>query len=178
MGVDGGGKRGQNSGGLVTFHSAPFPLGRGCSLRTARSGQGRAGVARRSEPFTARTVLRSSTRGKGVALNGPLKWPSRSPPLTSNEGFERASATPNEFNARCRQGSDGSGNKFSPAVNRSVATGMQLVIHTGLVTRVQQQKDDSPTDQEDRKSTRLNSSHRCISYAVFCLKKKQQITTH
>src|SRR5437762_10958381 len=25
---------------------------------------------------------------------------------------------------------------------------------------------------KDRKSTRLNSSHRCISYAVFCLKKK------
>src|SRR5438046_460811 len=85
--VDGGGKRGQNSGGLVTFHSAPFPLGRGCSLRTARSGQGRAGVARRSEPFTARTVLRSSTRGKGVALNGPLKWPSRSPPLTLRLGL-------------------------------------------------------------------------------------------
>src|SRR5437867_7004323 len=27
----------------------------------------------------------------------------------------------------------------------------------------------------DRKSTRLNSSHRTISYAVFCLKKKTQI---
>src|SRR5436189_774836 len=27
----------------------------------------------------------------------------------------------------------------------------------------------------DRKSTRLNSSHRCISYAVFCLKKKKEI---
>src|SRR5437588_12292866 len=26
--------------------------------------------------------------------------------------------------------------------------------------------------QEDRKSTRLNSSHTVISYAVFCLKKK------
>src|SRR3970040_2348040 len=26
----------------------------------------------------------------------------------------------------------------------------------------------------DRKSTRLNSSHRCISYAVFCLKKKSR----
>src|SRR5437879_7151311 len=26
----------------------------------------------------------------------------------------------------------------------------------------------------DRKSTRLNSSHRCISYAVFCLKTKKQ----
>src|SRR3712207_8910314 len=28
--------------------------------------------------------------------------------------------------------------------------------------------------QLDRKSTRLNSSHANISYAVFCLKKKQQ----
>src|SRR5436189_1027543 len=27
---------------------------------------------------------------------------------------------------------------------------------------------------KDRKSTRLNSSHRCISYAVFCLKKKTE----
>src|SRR3712207_7521696 len=29
-----------------------------------------------------------------------------------------------------------------------------------------------PRDTEDRKSTRLNSSHANISYAVFCLKKK------
>src|SRR2546421_6848490 len=29
---------------------------------------------------------------------------------------------------------------------------------------------------EDRKSTRLNSSHDQISYAVFCLKKKKPIT--
>src|SRR5437762_8933331 len=28
-------------------------------------------------------------------------------------------------------------------------------------------------EPRDRKSTRLNSSHRCISYAVFCLKKKK-----
>src|SRR5437762_10970836 len=27
----------------------------------------------------------------------------------------------------------------------------------------------------DRKSTRLNSSHRCTSYAVFCLKKKKKL---
>src|SRR5437764_6428605 len=31
-------------------------------------------------------------------------------------------------------------------------------------------------DDPDRKSTRLNSSHRCISYAVFCLKKKKDLT--
>src|SRR5437762_5930701 len=30
----------------------------------------------------------------------------------------------------------------------------------------------------DRKSTRLNSSHRCISYAVFCLKKKNTPHVH
>src|SRR5437762_7320894 len=32
----------------------------------------------------------------------------------------------------------------------------------------------SPGRRRDRKSTRLNSSHRCISYAVFCLKKKKK----
>src|SRR5256885_8502683 len=30
------------------------------------------------------------------------------------------------------------------------------------------------TDRGDRKSTRLNSSHLVISYAVFCLKKKNE----
>src|SRR5258708_14235946 len=30
----------------------------------------------------------------------------------------------------------------------------------------------------DRKSTRLNSSHQIISYAVFCLKKKNKAKTH
>src|SRR5260221_2319135 len=33
---------------------------------------------------------------------------------------------------------------------------------------------DSAKEPEDRKSTRLNSSHTVISYAVFCLKKKKQ----
>src|SRR5437763_4883683 len=28
---------------------------------------------------------------------------------------------------------------------------------------------------QDRKSTRLNSSHRCTSYAVFCLKKNSRL---
>src|SRR5437899_12924987 len=33
-----------------------------------------------------------------------------------------------------------------------------------------------PEAEVDRKSTRLNSSHLGISYAVFCLKKKKKIT--
>src|SRR5438552_12687852 len=37
----------------------------------------------------------------------------------------------------------------------------------------------APALSRDRKSTRLNSSHQIISYAVFCLKKKKKkkITT-
>src|SRR5690606_41131897 len=34
--------------------------------------------------------------------------------------------------------------------------------------------DPQPRTRRDRKSTRLNSSHVKISYAVFCLKKKKQ----
>src|SRR5437773_5257027 len=34
-----------------------------------------------------------------------------------------------------------------------------------------------PNCPEDRKSTRLNSSHITISYAVFCLKKKKKVST-
>src|SRR5437879_9576225 len=36
-----------------------------------------------------------------------------------------------------------------------------------------QVRDDRWIARIDRKSTRLNYSHRCISYAVFCLKKKR-----
>src|SRR3712207_7762607 len=35
-----------------------------------------------------------------------------------------------------------------------------------------------PVEQGDRKSTRLNSSHANISYAVFCLKKKKTSEFH
>src|SRR3712207_6947007 len=35
---------------------------------------------------------------------------------------------------------------------------------------------ERPDDRADRKSTRLNSSHANISYAVFCLKKKKKHT--
>src|SRR2546426_9211656 len=36
----------------------------------------------------------------------------------------------------------------------------------------------SRPESGDRKSTRLNSSHLVISYAVFCLKKKKNTYTH
>src|SRR5699024_12846004 len=39
------------------------------------------------------------------------------------------------------------------------------------------EKKKSLEEEEDRKSTRLNSSHVSISYAVFCLKKKTDSTS-
>src|SRR3712207_7240760 len=53
--------------------------------------------------------------------------------------------------------------------------------HSGLLKRRNQgDKTDAFLDavEEDRKSTRLNSSHANISYAVFCLKKKKQYPNH
>src|SRR5207248_9367516 len=39
--------------------------------------------------------------------------------------------------------------------------------------RQQSRRHGRHAETQDRKSTRLNSSHRTISYAVFCLKKKK-----
>src|SRR5207248_10228863 len=48
-----------------------------------------------------------------------------------------------------------------------------------LQVRVPRELQDQPRGScrrcGDRKSTRLNSSHRTISYAVFCLKKKKDV---
>src|SRR5207244_11881583 len=42
-------------------------------------------------------------------------------------------------------------------------------------TAAQGAEQTSAATEQDRKSTRLNSSHQIISYAVFCLKKKKMI---
>src|SRR3712207_7541049 len=47
----------------------------------------------------------------------------------------------------------------------------QVDVETGL----EQLLDEAVPRGQDRKSTRLNSSHANISYAVFCLKKKQAL---
>src|SRR3954467_8527592 len=44
----------------------------------------------------------------------------------------------------------------------------------GVVTMFLELLGEKHGDEEDRKSTRLNSSHTIISYAVFCLKKKKK----
>src|SRR5256885_11771917 len=57
------------------------------------------------------------------------------------------------------------------------------LFNDGHIDVVLNNLDSTPTllrnvARKDRKSTRLNSSHLVISYAVFCLKKKKIYTTH
>src|SRR5690606_41505506 len=65
----------------------------------------------------------------------------------------------------------------APRRNRAVARVARAV--AGLLVRIQLGEGRSGMqavehrDRVDRKSTRLNSSHVKISYAVFCLKKKR-----
>src|SRR5437763_7254739 len=65
----------------------------------------------------------------------------------------------------------------SIAAVAGAATGWSLAAHgqqPAPVRRVSVLMALPDGDPGDRKSTRLNSSHRCISYAVFCLKKKKK----
>src|SRR5258708_20488660 len=55
--------------------------------------------------------------------------------------------------------------------------GAERIISIGLVDRVFGEK-QFLRRIIDRKSTRLNSSHQIISYAVFCLKKKNKTKIH
>src|SRR5436189_2406749 len=61
----------------------------------------------------------------------------------------------------------------SVALDTSSRTSAALVeiIFREFVGRAPRLEQSAPN--LDRKSTRLNSSHRCISYAVFCLNKKK-----
>src|SRR2546426_6081556 len=62
--------------------------------------------------------------------------------------------------------------RCSPPIQGSRTGGTRHVRRGGLPDRPR-----GPA-RGDRKSTRLNSSHLVISYAVFCLKKKKKKATH
>src|SRR5256885_6837658 len=72
-----------------------------------------------------------------------------------------------------------SGNDAPTVIGRLLAFVLVLLALTLMPAPVRAQqavREDAERDQaeqEDRKSTRLNSSHLVISYAVFCLKKKK-----
>src|SRR5699024_4668331 len=51
--------------------------------------------------------------------------------------------------------------------------GVRVIGVLGDVVLVREERPHTAQLEDDRKSTRLNSSHVSISYAVFCLKKKR-----
>src|SRR5688500_19221741 len=60
---------------------------------------------------------------------------------------------------------------------RSFASGVRFgipIVNNGFIPSLNNAVYINFGDGIDRKSTRLNSSHLVISYAVFCLKKKKQ----
>src|SRR2546429_1307147 len=56
-----------------------------------------------------------------------------------------------------------------------VGTSLSRGLRKGVVVNIESTVESIRRAVEDRKSTRLNSSHGYISYAVFCLKKKMII---
>src|SRR2546422_3359827 len=61
------------------------------------------------------------------------------------------------------------------SVTPSIARDSPSAVHDwGRLVPVVRQYREQRLENQDRKSTRLNSSHGYISYAVFCLKKKKK----
>src|SRR5947208_6384760 len=71
------------------------------------------------------------------------------------------------------EGRDGGGGREQLESDRGAVAGASAVVLTYLFPS-QAQALEAMVNVQDRKSTRLNSSHQIISYAVFCLKKKNK----
>src|SRR3712207_6982272 len=70
---------------------------------------------------------------------------------------------------------------FAPGVTAGLPQAgrhFQCCVTAVLRSEALQQLTQRVRQDEDRKSTRLNSSHANISYAVFCLKKKKKTNLH
>src|SRR3712207_7713733 len=65
-----------------------------------------------------------------------------------------------------------------PADSGSRGRGLALIRKLADGVEVEHPSDGGTAVRLDRKSTRLNSSHANISYAVFCLKKKNRPTPY
>src|SRR5690242_21006803 len=80
---------------------------------------------------------------------------------------------------RSRVLTQGKGQAGSHAVVEIIKRGTVADIAPGILQPVARPDAgvgiEQPVTVRDRKSTRLNSSHMSISYAVFCLKKKKNI---
>src|SRR5262245_44007458 len=171
----------------VLFRAAAAPAGLGRAVRplpraVPRAPPHRAGRAGAHEPPGRRPLLRRLQRDR----------PGRSP------GGARAAAAPPVAGRPPGEGAGADAGR-RPAAGRDAAAhdgaaAAALVAHPGRAARAGEAAGAAGggggglsgracysarnvlAGSTDRKSTRLNSSHLGISYAVFCLKKKKKIT--
>src|SRR3712207_8003790 len=87
-----------------------------------------------------------------------IRRPPRSTLFPYTTLFRSTGELHNEFERRLASTHDKAGYRTPEREGRDSVVGAELHQHGGT---------------KDRKSTRLNSSHANISYAVFCLKKKK-----
>src|SRR5207248_640873 len=111
-------------------------------------------------------MSRSTPPSQGVVpVPVPMAPPKPNGPVQKSLVRITATAVDPDYKAPWNAGAleRGVGAGFVISGNR-IMTNAHVVANSRYVT----------VEREDRKSTRLNSSHRTISYAVFCLKKKRR----
>src|SRR2546429_7013443 len=118
--------------------------------------------------------------GGGIrALSSPFP-PPRAPPWPGHEQEPGPQPPPRHPPPRRKQARD-RGGKFAHQRQRHHVSGQRRLPKTHELRAGLQHHDatdeESGEQNEDRKSTRLNSSHGYISYAVFCLKKKNTLSS-
>src|SRR5256884_2576141 len=112
-----------------------------------------------------RDWLRGASRAGAAGWRGVSHAGARSPAARAR----LPDAGPSRYRAAMRATRD----LIRDQINNPAFSADDVAFLDGLVARFDELDEDW---DRDRKSTRLNSSHGYISYAVFCLKKKKNIS--
>src|SRR5437870_8357959 len=132
------------------------------------------------------SMVNPEGRGSRLHYANLVPPPSMSPELTMQtyqertalqderlESFSAATVILADLPSLARQGEYKVHKRYTAPSNLEFDSGYYVgdgFVKTNVIIRLRNIRNQTP---EDRKSTRLNSSHVAISYAVFCLKKKK-----
>src|SRR5207249_2725792 len=133
---------------IVTAAEYPSCLAASCCSVLVRNG---GGAGRRRSPFSSAVTLKGS-----LSASATIAWAVAASLISGLWPSSLCSLAWNPWPSFSRSAS---------MVQYSCGTNLRISSSRSQISR-------------DRKSTRLNSSHVSISYAVFCLKKKKKIKKH